>query len=181
MDLISDWQTFYRDVFGLELDFSGLRIPERQEGFDRIVVVARGMTPQKLYDKCAELFPCWKWTNGDLDKVVISDRAAKNGAYAVWFRDRVEADEEFKSHSADQLKQMNIPGITFEERLLFELKFFKETGNHLDISNITLCAGSRYGDGRVPCVRWGGDLLGVDWFYSDGTSDNLRSRQAVSN
>ena len=180
LSFLSDWQTFYRSVFGLELNFSGLRVPERQEGFDRLIVVVQGMTPQKLYDKCAELFPCWKWTNRNLDEIVISDRTANNGPYAVRFRDRVEADEEFKNLSADQLKQMNVSGITLEEHLLFELKFFKETGQHLDIHNWTLCAGSRYAGGDAPRVVWGGGRLRVGWCNPGVARVLLRSRQAVS-
>ena len=158
--LLSVWQNFYNDVFGIEADFSDLRIPEKQSGFDRLIVVAKGMTPQLLYDKCKELFPCWKWTDKNLDTIVKSERTAGNDAYAIWVRNRVEADEELKNLSAGDLKEKNIPGITLEERLIYELKYFKETGAHLDRDNITLCAGSRYSDGVVPVVCWRGQAQG---------------------
>jgi len=180
-DVISDWQNFYRDVFGIETDFSNLRIPKRPQGFDRLIVVAQGLTPQSAYDKCAGLFPCWKWMDENLDIVVLSDRLAKDGAYAIWIRDRVEADEELKSLSANQLKEKSIVGITLEERLIYELKYFKETGKHLDINNWTLCSGSRYCDGSVPWVDWGvGDGLSVHWYVPGVANDLLRSRQVVS-
>jgi len=51
--LLADWQEFYRGLFGLEIDLSGLSVPGRKKGFDRLIVVAQGMTPQRLYDKCA--------------------------------------------------------------------------------------------------------------------------------
>ena len=181
--LIKDWQDFYKEVFGIEVDFSQLHIPKHQEGFDRLIVVAQGMTPRKLYDKCSEMFPCWKGIDGDLDKVITSGRTAKNGPYAVWVRDCQEADEELKNLSANKLKQMKIPAITFEERLLFELKFFKETGKHLDLENWTLCAGSRYGDGHVPSVIWSSYYLGgllVDQYFSHSYYDSRRARKAVS-
>jgi hypothetical protein len=150
--------------------------------FYRLIIVARGMTPQKLYNKCAELFPCWKWTDRNLDEIITSDRTTKDGAYAVWFRDRVEADEELKNLSTDCLKERNISGITLEERLLLELIYFRETGNHLDIQNITLCSGSRRGDGDVPLVDWDGDdgRLSVRWFGPFNSHVLLRARQAVS-
>ena len=182
-DLALDWQNFYRDLFGIQLDFSNLQIPNKKEGFDRLIIVAEGMTSQRLYDKCEELFPCWKWTDRSLDEVVTSDRTAKNQAYPIWIRDRVEADEELKSFSADCLKNQNISGITLEERLVYELKYFKETRKHLDIENVTLCAGSRCGDGNVPDVRWGEDYddeLGVGWCDPGAACDYLRSRVAVS-
>jgi len=183
-DLIADWQSFYHDLFGIEVenDFSNLVIPEKRGGFDRLLVVVNGMNPQRLYGKCAELFKVWKWTEKNLDEIVTSDRSAKNGAYAIWVRNQVEADEELKNLSANQIKAHGIPGITLEERFIYELKYFKETGNHLDIQNWTLCSGSRYGDGRVPCVRWDPDYggLDVDWCAPGFRDDRLRARQAVS-
>jgi len=179
---LADWQGFYRDLFGLEVDLSGLVVPAKKKGFDRLIVVAQGMTPQRLYDKCAEFFPCWKWADEDLDRVVQSERTAKDGTYAVWFRDVVEADEDLKNLSANDLKTKGIPGITLEERLLYELKYFKETGGHLDIENITLCSGSRCSDGDVPEVGWVpvGRRLSVVWCHPVDSDPGRRSRRAVS-
>ena len=177
---ITDWQQFYHDLFGLEIDLLGLSVPAKKKGFDRLVIVAQGMTLQRLYDNCVKLCPCWKWTDDDLDKIVQSERTAKDGTYAVWFRDVVEADEELKNLSANDLKEKGIPGITLEERLLMELKYFKETGNHLDIKSWTLCSGSRYSSGRVPSVRWDSGGLGVGWYRPGGAHGSLRSRRAVS-
>jgi len=177
---ITDWQQFYHDLFGLEIDLLGLSVPAKKKGFDRLVIVAQGMTLQRLYDNCVKLCPCWKWTDDDLDKIVQSERTAKDGTYAVWFRDVVEADEELKNLSANDLKEKGIPGITLEERLLMELKYFKETGNHLDIKSWTLCSGSRYSVDGVPRVDWGSVRLRVDWYRPDDASGYLRSRRAVS-
>jgi len=179
-NLLYTWQSFYHQVFGAEVDCFGIDIPERQDGFDRLLVIAEGMTPQRLYDKCVELFSCWKWTDDNLDEVVSSERTAKSGAYAIWVRDRVEADEELKNISADKLKERNIPGITLEERLIYELKYFKETGKHLDIDNITLCSGSRLSSGGVPLVYWFRSEMRVLWAGPDVRGGGLRARQAVS-
>jgi len=181
LELVADWQKFYHDLFGLEVDFSGLTIPGKKRGFDRLIVVAQGMTPQRLYDKCQELFPCWKWTDQSLDEIVQSERTSKDGPYAVWFRDTVEADEDLRNLSANALKKQGIPGITLEERLLMELKYFKETGKHLDIVNWTLCAGSRDSDGDVPRVRWhpDGREFCVSGDHPGDSTARLRSRRAV--
>jgi len=177
--LITDWQNFYNDVFGIKVDFSDLQIPNKQSGFDRLIVVAKGMTTQLFYDKCKELFTCWKWTDKNLDKVVESERTAKNSAYAIWIKNKVEADKELKNLSADDLKQKNITGITLEERLIYELKYFKETGSHLDFKNITLCTGSRC-SGCVPDVVWRLDVFRVGWSSSGYRDGLLRSRRVVS-
>ncbi len=155
-NLIADWKKFYKSI-GVKPDFTGLLIPPKPEGLDRLLIIAKGMTPQKAYDLCARKFGCWKWTDRNLDEIVSEDRSTTDKAYAVWVRDRVEADEELKDKSADKLKELNIKGITLTEREIYELKYFKETSEHLDIVNITLCTGSRYSGCSVPYVSWYGD------------------------
>ncbi len=183
--MLRDWERFYQDVFGLQKNFSGLKVPSKQPGFDRLLVVAKGMTPSRIYSRMKELMPAWKyWDNLDS---ITSDRKADQD-YAIWVRDRVEADEELKNKSANQLKQEGIQGITLEEYLLFVLKYFKETlqggqaGKHLDIDSWTLCAGSRGSGGRVPRVHW--DLLyrevHVSWYSPQDATPFLRARVAVS-
>jgi hypothetical protein len=179
-EMLVDWTNFYKEVFGLDLDFSGIPIPDRKPGFDRLLVVAKGMTPQHLFDRCAELFPSWKYADKNLDEVIKSDRTSQNGHYAVWVRDRVEADEENRKLSANDLKVRGGDEITAEERMLYELKFFKETGQHLDKTNWTFCAGSRDSYGNVPYACWCSDGFGVYWSCASHCSDGLRSRSVVS-
>lgn len=178
--LLADWQNFYREEFGIEVDFSNLQIPEKRAGFDRLIVVAQGITAQRVYDKCSELFGTWKYTDRNLDEAVpTNDRTAEAGAYAIWVRDRVEADQELKNMSANTLKKKGTSGITLTERLLYELKYYKETGKHLDIENLTLCSGSRRGGGSVPRVYWHSDYswLRVRWADPDCAYDYLCSRE----
>lgn len=176
-----EWYKFYRDE-GIELDTAAIKIPAKRAGFDRLLVIAEGLTAQQVYDKCTEHFACWKYTDSSLDEIVTSnDRDPKKGTYAVWVRDGVEADDELKNRSANDLAKAKIAGETLLERLIHELKYYKETGKHLDIENVTLCSGSRNSDGDVPRVCWGsdGDGLGVDWFYPSDRSGRLRSREVV--
>jgi hypothetical protein len=66
-----------------------------------------------------------------------------------------EADEKWANKSADDLEKLGIKGITLRDRLLFEIEYFKEMREHLDIKNFTLCSGSRHtGGGGVPSVYW---------------------------
>ena len=164
VSLIADWQKFYQDEFSLTTDLSAIRVPGSRNGFGRTLYIAQGITTQKVYDRCAELFPCWKYTSESLDTAIpANDRYPTNGSYAVLVRDRVEADREHRNKSADDLKVAGILGIVVLERLIFELKYFRETRKHLDISNITACTGSRDFGGRVPCVDWCDGELKVGW------------------
>ena len=99
-----------------------------------------------------------------------------------YFKKNIEADLELANKSANDLKAEGIEGITLRERLILELQYFKETGNHLDIDNWTLCSGSRNSDGNVPDVYWNSDdrRLHVDWSGADNRFPNLRARAAVS-
>lgn len=178
-EMLADWASFYKEVFGLDLDFSEVAIPEHKHGFDLLLVIAEGITPQRLFDKCKELFPSWKYTDSNLDEVIKSDRTSQDGHYAVWVRDRVEADEENRNLSADDLKKRGTAEITLEERMVYELKLFKKIGEHLDKSNWPFCAGSRYSGGSVPNAIWD-DWFVVFWDFSNNRNDNLPSRSVVS-
>ncbi|HPD58302.1 MAG TPA: hypothetical protein PKW17_13750 [Smithellaceae bacterium] len=178
--LKKDWQDFYQETFGIESDFSKIEIPEKQEGFERLIVMEKGMTAQKLFDKCKELFFAWKYTEEDLDKIIKSDRSAEKEAYAVWIREGVEADEELKNLSANDIEKKGIKTETLEERLLDEIRFFKKKGKHLDMKNLTLCSGSRNSDGFVPDVHWRDYRMEVTWSPPGYHRGDLRARQAVS-
>ena len=186
--ILADWANFYREI-GVEVDLSELRVPTRREGFGRLIVVAKGMSPERVFQKCREHFQCWKYMNESLDEIVFDRdgvdrkfRRSDHETHAVWVRDRDEADKELKNRSANDLAASNIPGITLEACELYELKYFKETGKHLDRKNVTLCAGSRFVDGHVPGVHWSGrsDEMDVLWYDPSRADDVLRSREQVS-
>jgi len=182
-EITAGWEGFYKKFFGKEYDFSDVVIPERPNvGRWRLLIIA-DLTLEQLYAKCKEQFKCWRWTDDDLDKKVAwNERDAKNGAYAIWVKDETEADENLKDLSANDIKSKGITTETLAEHLIHELKYFDETGEHLDIKNVTLCAGSRYGDGYVPSVDWHSSLdrMDVDRYYPDSADGHRRSRQTVS-
>lgn len=182
---VEGWQKFYLEEFGLKVNLSKLVIPPHRNGFDRLIVIVPGVTAQSVYNACAKHFKIlkYKYIDESLDKEVpVNDRIATTRPYAVWIRDRQEADEELKNLSANELKKRNIFGETLTERLIHELKYFLETGKHLDVENFTLASGSRYSDGYVPYVSWSShyDELYVDWDGPDYAHDSLRSREVVS-
>lgn len=179
--VIAEWQAFYKKLFGKDYDLSNVIIPEMPNtGRWRLLIVV-DLTLEQLYVKCKEQFKCWRWTDDDLDKKVTwNQRDAKNGAYAIWVKDAQEADENLKNLSADDIKEKGMTTETLAERLVHEIKFFQETGNHLDIQKVTLCAGSRYSDGFIPRVHWYFGGMSVHWFDAGFANDGLRSREVVS-
>ena len=176
-----EWQEFYRKYFRITVDFSDVIIPEDPGGFPRVIFIPEGLTFATVIKALREKFKVSLYTE-DLDKDVTENIRIPDKSYAIRVHGRQEADEEWKDTSASQLKEQNVNCVTLMERLVDEPKWFDETGEHMDIDNWTLCAGSRYSDGHVPHVYWrsGSRRLYVSWYYLGGASGHLRARQAVS-
>lgn len=176
------WWTSLWAELGFTIDPVGITLPTVPAGFGpaRLIVIPKGLTIQKAWKIAESLFPCKNWIDGDLDKAIpTNDRVAYKN-YAVAFRDRVEADEEFKNLSANDLKARNHTGITALETIVDEIGFYRKTGGHRDVQNVTLCTGSRISYGYVPKSIWYDDKFQLDWHDADDRHDSLRSRQAVS-
>lgn len=176
----------YKNVFpksildGFDLDFEKFQITGFTPESNRVLVIAGGfVSNNQAFEANSRRFPCWRYTE-DLDQAIIrNDRDASKGGYIVFFRDRQEADEELKNLSADALEEQGISGITLLERQWYELIYFDEKAEHLDIHNWTLCAGSRSSGDSVPNAVWNDDKFRVDWNDSDYRYDGLRARAAV--
>lgn len=124
------------------------------------------------------------WTYTDLKNLDnVNDVVQRpDGDYAIWVRDRQEADEELQNKSADDIQREGLNTETLKERILHEWCHFEETGKHLDEKNWTICAGSRGPDGGVPGVCWGpyyGEV-GVGRSDSGYRRSDVRARLAVS-
>lgn len=187
MDLVDPvklWESFYQKVFNLTVNLSGVKIPERtakqKREFTRLIIVACGLTQNQVYKACEDRFPCYRYAQ-DLDTAIpTNEREPKNGSYAIWVCDTVEADKIHRNKSADMIREEGLKTETLLERMLHELKFFTETSKHLDVNNVTLCSGSRRSDGDVPGGGWNGDEFGVGWYGADDRDVYLRPREVIS-
>lgn len=181
---IESWQKFYLKYFGLVVDFSQVKIPTNLADFLRIIFIAEGLRLSDVLKAMTKAGIKW-WTyavNDDLDKIITENVRNPTTAYAIRIRERVEADEELKDLSANQLKERGVNCMTLLERAVYGLKYFSETGQHLDIVNYTLCAGSRDSDGHVPRVSFypHSDDVRVSRWRPDRSGGYLRVRQVVS-
>lgn len=176
----AEYTLFYQEVFSLAVDFTGVEIPVEQPGFGWVVMMAQGLTMNQIWAKCNDRFPCQSFMGDDLDKAVPTHERTTVTAYAKRFRNRVEADKENANLSANTLAQQKAQSITLPERGVQELWYdWKTGGGHLDLLNVTLCAGSRSSDGDVPYASWDDGGFKVDYCHPDGAGDGLRSRSAV--
>ena len=175
---IAAWKVFYTKHFGLVVDLSSLHVSAKPAYPCRAVVIVPGLTNNQVFDACTKAFKTWPYDN---DLNTVRDIVVRpQGPYAVWVRDVVEADDDMQNKSANDIAEAGTNTLTLKERLVLELAYFDETGKHLDISNWTLCAGSRNSDGNVPYVHWIVYKLYVDWTYVADCSPGLRARVAVS-
>lgn len=178
---LESWRRFYAEEFNIEI--GEIMTSGRHLSFDRLIIAAKGITAQRVYNQCQKYFKCRKYTKRSLDEMVSdNDRTADKQAYAVWIREEIEVGEELKNLSANQLKEKNIQGITLTERLLYGLKYFKETEKHLDTENTTYCTGSRDASGGMPGVYWdfGDCMISVALHRLNSSGGNLCSREVFS-
>lgn len=179
--IIAEWQVFYR-ALGINCDLSNVTIPDNPGDFNRVIIMAQGITPKVALDLCKKHFSCSCYRGSyNLDKDITSERTTQNGPYAVRFRNRRESDRELKNLSSYDLRQQGILGITLEERFIYGVKYYRENGKHLDVRNKNLCSGSRDSRGHVPRVSENNctNHLTIGWTNRHEVRDDLRSREAI--
>ena len=181
-DIRRQWEQFYKNQFGWDMDFSLVLIPTRPEvGSWRLLFIAKGLTMNRGFEQCKKLFKSWRY-NDDLDKAIPINARNANENYAVWVRDGIEPDAEHLGKSTRQVDPDMKIGITVLERIIFEIKYFLETGSRLDTKGVTFCSGSRFSGGIVPSCYWSpaSGKFRVDWYNLDVSNSGSGVRSAVS-
>jgi hypothetical protein len=177
-DWSSEWMRFYSEIFGIKPDFSRVKVPAKHHGFEWAVACAKELGDKPLTAVVivsSEMFPVWQYFKKLDSAVVFNERDPRDGSYIVGVRDRVEADEELKNVSANNIKERGISTITLLERLLLELFVYWKFKKHLDLQAVTLCTGSRHLNGDVPACNWYEGLI-IRWFVSKANCNILRAR-----
>ena len=174
------WRKYYHDHHGIVLDLGSVRIPAKQDGFDHLIVVAQRLTLNRMVEVGRKNYKLWLYRE-DLDRVVTDNDRMPTETYAIWVRDRQEADEEMANLSAEDVWAKKLTGETLLERLIHGDEEFTRIGHHLDHDNVTLCTGSRHLVGDVPGVGWsrGHRKVGVGWARPGHQYAGLRCRLAV--
>jgi hypothetical protein len=179
---LRSWQIFYKK-FGIQFNASKVKIPEHVGGFDRLIVVAQRLRPQQALNICQRLFDCNDFAHNLLDQMSISeDRNSLSGAYAIWAKDDPESDEGLSDISAKEIYRKKIDSMSLTERLIDEAKYFIETGKHLDMKRVTMCASSRKsGNLIIATVTWGNmeNKLKIGWRGVEECSSYFSIRRVI--
>lgn len=181
-DLKKFWQDFYAKYFSLAVDLSAVKIPTPVRGFNRLLIIIPGVSPNSVIAAQRNHFKTWTYTE-DLDTAINhNDRDTKNGSYAIWVRDTVEPDQKYRNRSANWVAENKVSGETLLERLVHGLRYWDEKKKHLDINGVTLCTGSRDSDGGVPGVYFDPDCgeVSVYWYAPAVANSNIGLRELVS-
>jgi len=181
LDWHAGWPRFWR-AFGLKYDHEALILPEYRTGFGWSIVtpcLSEWPTSRLLHEVCGRMFPTWQfYDDGRLDKIISAQEPV--GVHVVLVRNGIEADEIHQAKSAVMIETAKIPAITIRQRQVLEARYYLETNEHLDISNTTICAGSRYAGGHVPYAYWHDVQFCVCYVYPDRASGGWRVRETVS-
>jgi hypothetical protein len=180
---VRGWERFYESVFMIKKDFSGLSIPERREGFDRLIIVAQEMDFHAIAARATETCPISLYPDGL--SYVVSPRVPDRD-YAVWARDGVECDSDLRGISKGKLLASGVIFETAEERLLHGMKFFKEhyrkgaiEDRQLDRKFCTLTSScDRYG--RPLVIHFHSkEGVKIDWFDAYRCRASLGARRIL--
>ncbi len=181
-DQVERSRSLYKSLYRMNPDFSNLYIPERVVGFDRLVIIVKGLNFKKWIETSRTIHEVFLYDENLDGSVTVNDRTPKDRSYGVWIRDRQEADKELKGKSAERLVAEETKTNTLLERLVAGTDYLFDKKCHMDIENVTLCSGSRGSDGGVPSVGWDADKreVKVDWYNPSNSDSDLRARAVVS-
>ncbi len=178
---VADWVKFYHEVFGLELDPTEIELPVERDDFNWIVLVAKGLARNVVFDLCTKRFDrkTWRYYD-DLNSAVTENDRQPTETYVIRVRDGIEADECHQNKSANTATKAGIQGMTNLERMLLELWYHWKMNDHLDQKSLTICSGSRYAGGHVPSACWHGGKFGVSDVDPGSASGHWCVRETVS-
>lgn len=135
-----EWQKFYKNYFGWDVDFSHVIIsPKYNKGNWRLLFIPKDISLNFAFGICEKLFLCWKDCD-DLEKKVLGNDRDNDINYAIWV-----PDEEFEPDDESYMVEfcVNLRCLTLLERIILEIKYFTETGRHLNNRGQGFCYGTK--------------------------------------
>lgn len=166
-----DWTTFYLETFGWRVNLQNVLVPEKPQGRlrYRLLFFPKGL---QLASVLKAQLPFIYVQLSD-PRTIVHTRSSER-AYAVWVVDDKDILPEFQSVPVSIADPTGTTGINVLECIVLHLKFFKETGVHIEG---TSCSGSHsiQDSNTVLCLRyWADNKVTFDWSPRDGRSRGIR-------
>lgn len=179
-------ENVWRRDIKVEADFSGIKLPETQSGFEAIGVIPK-FDINELWEACRREFSAHNTRGNDLKSLIASPDRSLQGGYAFLHKGEKAADDQLKLSAiqiAEKMKSRawiskNYATMDLGGRLIWEWVYhILNPGEHLDTETFTLT--STYAeDGCFAWVYWcDGELL-VYWGHPGVQGASLRARQVV--
>lgn len=150
-----EWERFYREVYHLETDLSKVAIPEEEEGFEWLVVVAKELGDNP-HNKVRAVHPLETGIGFDIDldtTIESCKRDCSCGSYAVRTPSGMEVDERTHGSVSVDDATCNWNCMTLLEYLLLVGFIFWKTDKTLDVNNWIMCAGTVLKNNVVACIH----------------------------
>ena len=150
--LIKEWEDFYLKYFDVSIDLKSIEIPEPPRQEKRLLIIVPAISVDRVIKAQRKHFKVKMEVSGPPAK--LKNVHAHHGPYAIWVAESRETFLKLRNKSADWATENNFEGVTLQERLLHDFKYWDESSHHLDIECMTLCSGSRFANGLVPFVSY---------------------------
>lgn len=163
-DDLNQWQRFYKEVFGLNLDLSQVQIPDNsQSNLKFLQYMPKGLTYQQLHNKEKEIYKTYydkdpNWP--DRINLNLEERKTTQ-SYAIWHSGAHEAEATYAGKSAYWIAENKIKTMTRMEKGIFGLYVYWKCRYKVDLPQETYCTGSRIYTELVPSAGW--DVTGVQF------------------
>ncbi len=176
------WNRFYRKYYGIQVDCS--QFPMLNEGGDSSLFMPKEFTLEialKTFFMVSKMSHMRRLAfedpellrsmfTGLLRSPMAHDREPSKGSYAIRFHRLTEQDNGPILLSANELEEQKIKCLTLLELLVYDMKHFSETGEHL---GFLLAAGSRAYD-TVPALFVCEECILLHFFRTSSTREGLR-------
>jgi hypothetical protein len=143
-----EWDRFFHRFFKIR-DLSSASFGSANNPEFCKIVVPPGLTVPRASRACSSHFRC-RFTFDDLHLDGLRHSRQPEESYSVTVRNIRDAEDPVLPHFNAGSK----PFITLLERLILELKYWSDSGLHLDVARETLCCGSVDAAGLVPALDW---------------------------
>ncbi len=174
---IKSWKNFYKKEFGIEKDFSNIRIPDSKGGFDRLIVVVPEISSADIFLNHIRLMPGSHRCDLSLRAADEYSNRVQINDYGVWIEDVREP--KIRNKTTFSIRHY-YSFVTLKEELLFALKYYEEFGRFINTYSYSICAGSVFLDGRIPtlsCINNDGfQITSIDMYTKD---DFFGHRRAI--
>lgn len=175
------WRDFYSRRFSLKAELNVDIIPPTRPGFDRLIVVAPGVHPDKIVRSMRQYFHV-RTEVSDINRIIISnERKGSECPYAIWVRDEDHPEWLYGNKTAEWINNQALHTETLLEYLLHFYKGWDETRRIINFETSMICAGTQLINNGTPRLKYDSskEQLEIISFPRDIELGNMNPREVI--